>query len=260
MQRPSYGGRDYAFGQAMLSMRTTIGLTQASLAELLGVSRKAVSRWEAGETYPTASHLKTLLAFAFRQQVFSAGREEEEIRAFWRAAHQKVLLDERWLQKLLSTQHPRLTLVASQPVEDTSNIAQIIAQSVRETRMDWSDALAVPSFYGRTEELAILTEWVVEDRCRVVTVMGLGGVGKSALAVGLMHQVAPFFEVVIWRSLRDAPACEAVLDQCLQVLAPQSLGLVPTSLERRLDLLLEHLRTSVPSWCWIIWSHCLRKG
>ncbi len=44
MQRFSYSERDYAFGQAMLSLRTAIGLTQTGLAELLGVSRKAVSR------------------------------------------------------------------------------------------------------------------------------------------------------------------------------------------------------------------------
>src|SRR5947199_10832243 len=80
-----YGERDYAFGQAMLTLRTSIGLTQASLAELLGVSRKAIGRWEAGDTYPKAEHLKALLAFAIGQRAFPAGREEEEIRAFWQA-------------------------------------------------------------------------------------------------------------------------------------------------------------------------------
>ncbi|OLE00628.1 MAG: hypothetical protein AUI36_44345 [Cyanobacteria bacterium 13_1_40CM_2_61_4] len=57
-----------------------------------------------------------------------------------------------------------------------------------------------------------------------------------------MHQVAPHFQVVIWRSLRDAPICEVLLDDCLQVLSPQPLREVPTSLEQRLGLLLEHLR------------------
>src|SRR6202048_329528 len=32
MKRSSYGEQDYAFGQAMLTLRTTIGLTQAGLA------------------------------------------------------------------------------------------------------------------------------------------------------------------------------------------------------------------------------------
>jgi len=54
----------------------------------------------------------------------------------------------------------------------------------------------------------------------VVSVLGLGGIGKSALATRIMHRVSEHFEVVIWRSLRDAPPCEALLDECLQVLAP----------------------------------------
>jgi len=243
MKQFSYGEPDYAFGQAMLTLRTSIGLTQASLAERLHVTRKAVGRWEAGDTYPKASHLKTLLAFALGQQAFPAGREEEEIRAFWHAAHQKVLLDEQWLQGLLGAQRPRLALVASGPGEQTYGAEHVSAPPAGgEPRVDWGDALDVSTFYGREWELNLLTQWMVQERCRVVSVLGLGGIGKSALAVSLMHQVAAHFEVVIWRSLRDAPACEALLDECLQVLVPQPLREVPSSLERRLRLLLEHLR------------------
>src|SRR5437016_4646492 len=106
MKRSSYGEADYAFGQAMLSLRTSLGLTQAGLAQRLRVSRKAVGQWEAGGSYPKASHLKAVLAFALGQRAFAAGREEEQIRAFWKAAHQKVLLDEAWLSTLLSQPSP----------------------------------------------------------------------------------------------------------------------------------------------------------
>ena len=51
MKRFSYRERDNAFGQAMLTLRTSIGLTQAGLADLLGVSRRAVGEWEAGSSY-----------------------------------------------------------------------------------------------------------------------------------------------------------------------------------------------------------------
>ena len=73
-------------------------------------------------------------------------------------------------------------------------------------RVDWGDAPDVASFYGREWELDLLSEWVVEERCRVVSVLGQGGIGKSALATKVMHRVAKDFEVVIWRSLRDVPS------------------------------------------------------
>src|SRR5215471_7664282 len=240
MRRSSYGERDYDFGQRMLKLRSSIGLTQAGLAGLLGVSRQALGEWESGSSYPKAEHLQALIALSIQQQAFAAGQEAEEIRALWRAAHQKVLLDEPWLQGLLSPPAaPREDVSGEQP-----RGADLLSAppAASEPRLDWGEALDVPSFYGRGEELAQLSRWVVEERCRVVSVLGMGGIGKSALSVTVMRRVATQFEVVIWRSLRDAPGCSALVGECLQVLAPQRLHDLPESLEERLRLLLEQLR------------------
>ena len=43
VKRTLYRERDYAFGQLMLTLRTSIGLTQAGLADLLHISRRAVA-------------------------------------------------------------------------------------------------------------------------------------------------------------------------------------------------------------------------
>jgi WD40 repeat protein/transcriptional regulator with XRE-family HTH domain len=236
MKRSLYDEADYAFGQLILTLRTQMGLTQARLAERLGVSRRAVSTWELGSHYPASEHLKAFIALAVQLGAWAAGREAGEIRALWRAAHQKVLLDERWLQGLLGTQPPRLALVAPQSDEQTA------AQPAPGPLLVWGDALDVPSFYGREEELALLSRWVVEERCRVVSVLGMGGIGKSALTVTAMHQVAEHFEVVIFRSLRDAPSCETLVEGCLRVLTPDLLQDLPNSLEARLGLLLEQFR------------------
>src|ERR1051326_278659 len=102
--------------------------------------------------------------------------------------------------------------------------------------------MAVSSFYGRQEELTRLSQWVVQERCRGVTVLGPGGIGKSVLAVMLMQQAAEQFQVVLFRSLRDAPPPEAWLSDFLQALAPEPLAKAPVRLEAQLRLLLDFLR------------------
>lgn len=222
----------------MLSLRMAIGLTQAGLADILEVSRHAVGGWEVGQSYPKAERLKQLIELGLQQRAFAAGQEAEEIRALWRAAHQKVLLDERWLHELLSQPEPVPTL--AQQTHSVDTLGPLIAAHA--PRVDWSDALDTPTFYGRSGELALLSRWIVTEHCRVVSVLGLGGVGKSALAVTVMRQVAAQFEVVIWRSMRDAPSCDALLETCLHVLAPQSLPNIPDSLDGRLNLLITQMR------------------
>jgi WD40 repeat protein/transcriptional regulator with XRE-family HTH domain len=233
MRGSSYHERDYAFGRTMLTVRTRIGLTQARLAKTLGVSRKAIGDWERGSSYPQAEHLKQFLALAIQHRAFPAGRVAEEVHAIWQGARQKVLFDETWLTSLLPESEASLSL---QAVQETSAVA-VLAH-----RVDWNDAPVVPTFYGREWEMDLLTGWVVAERCRVVSVLGLGGIGKSALAVSLMHHLAEHFEVVIWRSLRDLPTYEELLEELLQVLVPQSFREEPTSLERRQDISLSQMR------------------
>jgi WD40 repeat protein/transcriptional regulator with XRE-family HTH domain len=232
MKQPSYRERDHHFGQAMLALRDAMGVTQAELAELLGISRYAIGDWELGNKYPKADHLKNLITLAVQQNAFPAGHEEEEIRALWKLAHQKVLLDERWLAALLPD---------ARPIQTETRAASPIAST---QRRDWGAALRVPSFYGREVELSLLTTWVVEERCRVVSVVGFGGIGKSTLVVQLMHQLADQFENVIWRSLRDVPTYEALLDDCLRVLGSKPLEALPVNLDDRQNLLLKYIRST----------------
>lgn len=80
-------------------------------------------------------------------------------------------------------------------------------------RCDWGGIVDVSFFYGRTQELNNLKQWIWHDRCRLIALLGMGGIGKTALAAKLTQEIHGDFEAVIWRSLRNAPRLEKLLGE-----------------------------------------------
>ncbi len=105
---------------------------------------------------------------------------------------------------------------------------------------DWGDAPGGFGFYGRTEEQRTLRSWLGADRCRLIALLGIGGQGKTALAAQVVRTVEADFELVIWRSLLNAPPLDEILQTWLQALSEQ---IAPdASLDYRLNRLFERLR------------------
>lgn len=114
----------------------------------------------------------------------------------------------------------------------------------RRSRQDWGDAPEITAFYGRSEELTVLEQWIVHDNCRLVTVLGLGGVGKTALAVKLAERTQAHFDAVLWRSLRNAPPIEILLAELIQFLGEKSDVTLAETVDGQFIQLLDCLRNA----------------
>ena len=109
---------------------------------------------------------------------------------------------------------------------------------------DWGDAIDVRSFVGRKIELEQCKKWIISDRSRLVTIIGMGGVGKTALTSKLARNIAPEFEYVIWRSLRNAPPCLELIAELIVFVSRKPEIKIPHSIDASIALLMQHLFTS----------------
>jgi WD40 repeat protein len=122
--------------------------------------------------------------------------------------------------------------------------AKAVAPKVSPGQQDWGEAIDVSIFYGRTTETNTLNQWIAQDHCRVVSILGMGGMGKTALSVTVAQQLQPSFDFVIWRSLRDAPLLNDLLGTLIKFLSNQQRIQLPEKTGERISCLIECLRES----------------
>ncbi|MGB8699426.1 MAG: ATP-binding protein, partial [Thermosynechococcaceae cyanobacterium] len=116
-------------------------------------------------------------------------------------------------------------IIASEPIATPLHLSPLSSTACQ---IDWGEVVDVSKFYGRTTELSALKQWITVEQSRLVVILGMGGIGKTALSAKLAHQLtepdpstafhsdcasstqhANFnpqpFQFAIWRSLRNSP-------------------------------------------------------
>ena len=131
-------------------------------------------------------------------------------------------------------------------IKESLDIPTPSSSSIPVTQViDWGEAIDVSMFYGRSAEISTLATWIQQDKCRLIDLVGMGGIGKTALSVKLAQQlvtIKPPFEFIIWRTLRNAPPLELLLTDLIQVLSVRQENLLSVPIPTLLNRLLHYLR------------------
>ncbi len=116
--------------------------------------------------------------------------------------------------------------------------------TVQRPRHDWGNAPPVSGFWGRQAELTTLNQWIIKEHCPLVTVLGMVGMGKTALAVYFTQQVKDEFDFILWWNLREKPSLSQVLQHGLQHFYQDEFIAIPQTLDGQLNLLIQCFRES----------------
>lgn len=80
---------------------------------------------------------------------------------------------------------------------------------------DWGTAVDISVFHGRREELTQLESCIIQDSCRLVAVVGMGGVGKTTLVTHLAQQIQDEFDYIFWRAVPTIPTNDSIITDML---------------------------------------------
>ena len=118
----------------------------------------------------------------------------------------------------------------------------------KKCKVDWGTAFFQNNrFYGRQRELDQLITMLVNSRCKLIGIFGLGGIGKSAITIKLANQIENEFDYIFGRSLLNPRPLPAILAECIQFLSDQHDTNLPDNVEKLMAKLNQYLQK----------SHCL---
>ena len=82
---------------------------------------------------------------------------------------------------------------------------------------DLTLAPTILQFYNREPELEKLSNWIFDQNTRLISVLGLSGIGKSHLVRKFIDLNSDQFQVIIWRSLKYSEPLELLIDDILNI-------------------------------------------
>ncbi len=104
----------------------------------------------------------------------------------------------------------------TQPISNPS----IAATEITNKKTGYRDLAIAPiinHFCDRRTELQTLSHWVLEPNTRLISVLGLPGIGKTTLVKKFVDLNLSAFDVIVWKSLKFSHSLDSIItDICFQ--------------------------------------------
>jgi hypothetical protein len=80
---------------------------------------------------------------------------------------------------------------------------------------DLTLAPKISHFYGRETELQTLSHWLIDQNTRLISVLGLPGIGKTTLVKQFIDLNLQNFDVVIWKNIKLSQSLDNIITETL---------------------------------------------
>ena len=104
---------------------------------------------------------------------------------------------------------------------------------------DLTLAPQIINFYARESELKTLSNLLLNQNTRLISILGLSGLGKTTLVKKFVDLNLPQFEVIIWRSLKFPKSLDGLVNDLLNVCQLEAKATIDDKLKQLFDILTE---------------------
>jgi hypothetical protein len=104
---------------------------------------------------------------------------------------------------------------------------------------DLTVAPQIINFYARESELKTLSNSILNQNTRLISVLGLSGIGKTTLVKRFVDLNLQEFEVIIWKNLKFPKSLELLVNDLLNICQQEAKETIDDKLKQLLDVFKE---------------------